>query len=968
VWKATGPGGFSVAMKFIPLGEAAGAVELRALELMKDARHANLLGQFGAWERDGVLVVAMELADRTLSDRLREAVRQGLPGVPRAELLEYLREAAKGLDHLNGLGVQHRDVKPQNLLLVGGSVKVADFGLAKVLEQSRASHTGAMTPAYAAPEFLRRAVSAHSDQYSLAVSYCQLRGGRLPFTGDQSQIVTGHLLDPPDLTMLPAGERPAVAKALAKQPEDRWPSCRAFAEAVAAAHPDDGDTAPQPSSVWVSPTVTRPGRRSRRPWETAALVGGLLLLTAALPVALVWSGVLRVKPGGADATDHADHSPLPQQDKDKDRATPPPAKDEDKVAAMPPDKDKDKGAATTPEKDKDKGTPPPADVTIALGKEYTNGIGMKLKRIDAGAFTMGSPDTEDGRFGDEGPQHEVEITQAFYLSVYPVTQGEYEKVIGKNPSFFSKGGSDKDKVQGLDTGRFPVENVSWDEAVAFCEALNQQDTRKPAGWSYELPREAEWEYACRAGTKSAYSFGDDPKQLADYAWYIDNSGGRTHEAGTRKPNPWGLYDMQGDVWEWCADRYGKYESGLFKDPKGPNSGESRVLRCGSWSDNPRDCRSAFRYGLDPGYRVNFIGFRVVLRPAAPRPSLRLPAVGAVTLGTGETKAVTVRVERDHCPGPVRLEMDGLPDGVSARPAVVPDGQDTADVELTAADSATLGDGRGTLTARSGDVRADGPLDVTVAPGKEFTNAIGMKLKRINAGTFTMGSPDKEDGRFDSEGPQHEVTITQPFYLGVCPVTQREYEKVIGKNPNWFSKDGGGKDKVQGLDTRRFPVENVSWDDAAAFCEALNQQDKGKPAGWAYGLPPEAEWEYACRAGTTTAYSFGDDPKQLGDYAWFWDNAEQRTHEVGTRKPNPWGLYDMHGDVWQWCADGERKYESGPIQDPKGPGGGESRVLRGGSWYNGPRNCRSAYRVVNDPGYSHFFIGFRVVLRPAARTP
>jgi serine/threonine protein kinase len=130
VWKATGPGGFSVAMKFIPLGDAAGNVEVRALELMKDVRHAHLLGQFGAWEREGMLIVAMELADGALSDRLREAIRQGLPGIPADELSEYVREAAKGLDYLHSLGVQHRDVKPHNLLLVGGSVKVADFGLA----------------------------------------------------------------------------------------------------------------------------------------------------------------------------------------------------------------------------------------------------------------------------------------------------------------------------------------------------------------------------------------------------------------------------------------------------------------------------------------------------------------------------------------------------------------------------------------------------------------------------------------------------------------------------------------------------------------------------------------------------------------------------------------------------------------------------------------------------------------------
>ncbi len=200
VWKAVGPGGFAVALKFIALGADSGAAEERSAELLRsrDIRHPNLLGLFGSWRRHGLLILAMELADRTLMDRFSEARGQGLRGVPFAELREFLREAAKGLDHLHSIGVQHRDVKPQNLLLVGGGVKVADFGLAKVLEQTTASNTGSMTPAYAAPEFLKGRVSPHSDQYSLAVAYCQLRGGQLPFNGGPAQVMMGHLYETPD--------------------------------------------------------------------------------------------------------------------------------------------------------------------------------------------------------------------------------------------------------------------------------------------------------------------------------------------------------------------------------------------------------------------------------------------------------------------------------------------------------------------------------------------------------------------------------------------------------------------------------------------------------------------------------------------------------------------------------------------------------------------------------------------------
>ena len=233
VWKAHGPGGFLVAIKFVRLGNRAEAVELRSLELMKNIRHANLLTVFGAWQDHGYLIIAMELADRTLLDYYHELTRQGLPGIPIPELFDYMLEAAKGIDYLNSLGIQHRDIKPHNLFLVGGSVKVADFGLAKVVEQKAASHTGTgMTPAYAAPEFFAGKTASQSDQYSLAVTYCHLRNGRLPFDGSAAQIMAGHFFEKPDVSALPPEEQPVVAQALDKKPENRWPSCRLFVQAL----------------------------------------------------------------------------------------------------------------------------------------------------------------------------------------------------------------------------------------------------------------------------------------------------------------------------------------------------------------------------------------------------------------------------------------------------------------------------------------------------------------------------------------------------------------------------------------------------------------------------------------------------------------------------------------------------------------------------------------------------------------
>ncbi|MGZ0173619.1 MAG: serine/threonine-protein kinase, partial [Planctomycetales bacterium] len=240
VWKATDAQGFSVAIKFVQLGGKFGDKELRSLDVIKDVRHPHLLTIFGTRQLDGVLVIAMELADRTLLARQAEAVKEGYDGIPRDELLEYMAEAAKGIDFLNDPGsssrprIQHRDIKPHNLLLSGNSVKIADYGLAQALTFNVADSTGS-TPAYAAPEFFEGNTTSRSDQYSLAISYCFLRSGRVPFQGSVVELMEAHRNLEPDLSMLPPEERPAVARALSKKSKDRWSSCTAFVDALKSA-------------------------------------------------------------------------------------------------------------------------------------------------------------------------------------------------------------------------------------------------------------------------------------------------------------------------------------------------------------------------------------------------------------------------------------------------------------------------------------------------------------------------------------------------------------------------------------------------------------------------------------------------------------------------------------------------------------------------------------------------------------
>ncbi|KPK57401.1 MAG: hypothetical protein AMK73_10230 [Planctomycetes bacterium SM23_32] len=228
----------------------------------------------------------------------------------------------------------------------------------------------------------------------------------------------------------------------------------------------------------------------------------------------------------------------------------------------------------------------------------------------------------------------------------------------------------------------------------------------------------------------------------------------------------------------------------------------------------------------------------------------------------------------------------------------------------------------------------------------------MDLVAVPPGEFIMGSSPRERGHSRYQGPQHRVRITGGFYMGAHEVTQGQYEEVMGTDPSAFRGP-------------RRPVEMVTWNDAREFCRRLSQGE-----GLTYRLPTEAEWEYACRAGSTTAYSFGDGWDDQGDYllggyAWYGRNSDEQTHEVGQKPPNAWGLHGMLGNVREWCQDwfGEYYYWQSPVNDPAGPASGRSRVLRGGSWRSSGADCRSAAREGYTPTVAREYIGFRVVCDP-----
>jgi|694.fasta_scaffold75204_1 formylglycine-generating enzyme required for sulfatase activity len=264
--------------------------------------------------------------------------------------------------------------------------------------------------------------------------------------------------------------------------------------------------------------------------------------------------------------------------------------------------------------------------------------------------------------------------------------------------------------------------------------------------------------------------------------------------------------------------------------------------------------------------------------------------------------------------------------------------------------------------------------VSAQEKEELINSIGMKLVRMPPGKYLRGSPVDEIGSQDDES-QHEVTLTREFYIGAFEVTQAEYEQVIRENPSYFPEpvihpavrhpETGrliSPERKERSDGSRYPVDRVSWDDAVRFCEKLSARPEEVRRGRVYRLPSEAEWEYACRAGSTTAYSFGGESSLLSQFGWYSENSKQSTHSVGEKQANAWGLYDMHGNVSEWCLDYHLNYPEESLVDPLGPPAGRRRVCRGGNWSElTAANCRSAHREGLASGVKLRAVGLRVVM-------
>ena len=617
---------------------------LREIESIARLDHPNIVKAHSAFQAGKLLVFAMEYID---GETLAEVVKKQGP-LSVVDACFYACQVARGLQHAFERGMIHRDIKPQNLMLAKDGkrriVKILDFGLAKPASASASAparrnltRTGYTlgTPHYMAPEQIEDAgkVDIRADLYSLGCTLYYLLSGRPPFEGNSDiKLFDAHRrsLPKPMQTIradVPAELAAVIAKLLQKDPAGRYqtpgeaakalePFFKAAAKPAPPAPPTDKPQA-QPDT-WVQPQPLPPtmieGKQTIARGHAKASSGlprGLVVLigTAAVGMLFVCTPVLLWLVYG----------PRPQ-----DRNTQAPA---------------DKGV-NNPQAPPDKGVNKDKDRPIPNGQQpapqwMVPGLGLEMVWIPPGTFLMGTPPAEIAAlkkeyggtwFDAEGPQHEVEITKGFYLGKYEVTQGEYASVMGQNPSWFKPDGDGKASVAGMDTSRFPVEKVSWDQAKEFCRNLTdteRQAGRLPQNEEYHLPTEAEWEYACRGRQTKVYEvfhYGNSlSSEQANFNGEFPFGGApkgkylrRTAKVGSYQPNGFGLYDMHGNVWEWCEDYHEAttYSRGNCKDPRGPPGGSSRVMRGGSWDDDSRCCRSAYRSWNAPGIRGSDLGFRL----------------------------------------------------------------------------------------------------------------------------------------------------------------------------------------------------------------------------------------------------------------------------------------------------------------------------------------------------------------------
>ncbi len=654
--------------------------------------------------------------------------------------------------------------------------------------------------------------------------------------------------------------------------------------------------------------------------------------------------------------------------------------------------------------------------------EAVNSIGIRLRAIAPGTFSMGSSESElrriqtewnttENAVKQETPSHSVQITLPYLLGKYHVTVGQFKTFVdetgyrteaekqdwgwvydGGKKHWVKKSGASW-KSPGFEVWLDqPVTMVSHADAEAFCEWLSRKENRK-----YHLPTEAQWEYAARAGKEGErFPWGNDypdGKKLNMADWRapmpwgdrtVDDGYANVSPVGSYEPNGLGLHDMVGNLWHFCYDYYDSkiYEqvkSSIPGDPAGPKTGKEIVVRGGNWAFGAGIARNAFRSGIDPHLAADVCGFRV-----------------AAALSSQEYRELHSKPDIS----PTTEELVRLVERVKS---FAEKGKRSEAQKLI--EESDSGRSKGNLSVEPTffvKTLLEALIDRTEKKDKDaFVNSVGMIMVRIPAGSFVMGSSDADVAwaintlapgqpiNLENETPLRKVRMSRPFLISSTPVTVRQFRQFVDETGyvTDAEEDGG---LAYNLDSLHFelkrglswknpgwsvtddqPVTMITYNDAEAFVDWLTAKEK-----LLYRLPTEAQWEYAARGGLPAPrFPWGDAPPdgRKANYAdrskpFLWkdsdeDSGYKNVSPVGKFPANGFGLYDMAGNVLQWVRDyySDGYYGYAPEIDPEGPVQGEFRVMKGGDWTSGPVRLRCAFRGKAWPDLALYNSGFRVVI-------